>query len=162
MTRRLPLLLLSLPVAIAVSAPATPAYAEPQVYRLTPAEREAAIAAASHRTDTDTPALLPDPGRDRVLESSLYAGDERPDRRVHGEVGMTIGTGGTRGIYGTTVAPLGETGTAAFAFSIGQGRGFYGPYGGYGPGYGVYPGYFSPGYPLSLLPVPAGRPAPVR
>jgi hypothetical protein len=38
------------------------------------------------------------------------------DRRVHGEVGVAIGTGGYRSIYGTAVAPLGNDGVFAFSF----------------------------------------------
>lgn len=36
--------------------------------------------------------------------------------QIHGEVGMMIGTNGTRGVYGTAVAPVGETGSVAFSF----------------------------------------------
>lgn len=35
-----------------------------------------------------------------------------PRRQIHGEVGVAIGTGGFRSIYGTSVVPLGEDGTA--------------------------------------------------
>jgi hypothetical protein len=38
------------------------------------------------------------------------------DGRIHGEVGMAIGTGGYRSTYGTAVVPLGDTGAAAFSF----------------------------------------------
>lgn len=37
------------------------------------------------------------------------------DRRVHGEMGVAAGTGGYRSVYGSMVAPLGETGTVAIA-----------------------------------------------
>ncbi|UAK25148.1 hypothetical protein [Sphingomonas nostoxanthinifaciens] len=37
-------------------------------------------------------------------------------RKVHGEVGMMIGTGGARGIYGVTAIPLGQNGTAVIGF----------------------------------------------
>lgn len=37
-------------------------------------------------------------------------------RRIHGEVGMMIGTNGTRGMFGSAVAPLGATGSVAVAF----------------------------------------------
>ncbi len=36
--------------------------------------------------------------------------------QIHGEVGMMIGTGGARGVYGSAVAPVGETGFVALAF----------------------------------------------
>jgi hypothetical protein len=38
------------------------------------------------------------------------------DRRVHGEIGVAVGTGGYRSIYGTAVAPLGNDGVFAFSF----------------------------------------------
>ena len=38
------------------------------------------------------------------------------ERRVHGEMGVAIGTGGYRSIYGTAVAPLGNNGVLAFSF----------------------------------------------
>lgn len=142
---------------------ATPVLAEPQVYRLTPAQREAAIEAGAERPESA--ALLPEP---RLLvepdshlpPGSLYAdGKTARDRGPHGEVGMVAGTGGTIGAFGTTAVPLGENGMASFAFNIGQGRGLYGPYGGYGgfDGFGPYPGYIGPGFPLSLVPSPRGR-----
>lgn len=37
-------------------------------------------------------------------------------RRIHGEVGMMIGTNGTRGVFGSMAAPIGETGSVAVAF----------------------------------------------
>lgn len=104
-------------VAIALAlAAATPALAapEPQIYRLSPAERDAAIAAASQRTETD--ALLPDPDRDHILGSSLYASDAPRKPEVHGEVGAFIGSGGARGVFGTIGAELGENVFAQFSF----------------------------------------------
>lgn len=38
------------------------------------------------------------------------------DRQIHGEVGMMIGTNGTRGVFGSAVAPLGDSGSVAVAF----------------------------------------------
>ena len=37
-------------------------------------------------------------------------------RRVQGEVGFMVGTGGSRGVFGSAVAPIGETGSVAVAF----------------------------------------------
>ena len=36
--------------------------------------------------------------------------------QIHGEVGMMIGTNGTRGVFGSAVAPLGDSGSVAVAF----------------------------------------------
>lgn len=114
-------------VAAQDTAPAT----APKVYSLSPAERDAAIASASRQPETT--ALLPDPERDRVLGNSLYADDEKPDRKVHGEMSMFVGTGGARGIAGTVGVPLGNSGFAQFSFNQGRypgqnfyGQGFYG------------------------------------
>lgn len=86
-----------LAITLLVAAPASA-----QVYGLAPAEKSAVIDAASRRSDSDNPALLP------ALPQ---------DRRPHGEIGAMIGTGGARGIYGSIDAPLGNSGSAAFAFS---------------------------------------------
>ena len=77
------------PAAIASPAVGPPA---PQVYGLTPEQKEQVLESASRRPDADDPALLPAlPG----------------DRRAHGEVGMMVGTGGARGIYGVVGVPIG-------------------------------------------------------
>ncbi len=122
-----------------------------EVYRLSPAQRDAAIAAGAQRTDTDTPALLPAPGLADLNGRSLYdEGDPaKPDRKIHGEMGMFVGTGGTRGIFGTAVVPLGENATAILSFNHAEGRGLgYGGYG-YGGGFGgLGLGYSPYGAPL--------------
>ena len=122
----------TLAIVLLVAAPALAQ--EPQIYRLTPAQIDAAQAEASHRTDTDTPALLPDPNRDRILGSSLYGSDAPRDNKVHGEVSLFVGTGGARGIAATIGAPIGENAYAQFSFSQGRlpGQYFY-PYGPYRP-----------------------------
>lgn len=126
------MILRTLTIALLAAAPALAQ--EPQVYRLTPAQIEAAKAEASHRTDTDTPALLPDPDRDRVLGSSLYGNELPRDNKVHGEVSMFVGTGGARGIAATIGTPIGENAYAQFSFSQGRLPGqFYNPYGIYQP-----------------------------
>lgn len=72
---------------------------------------------------------------------------EEPDRKIHGEVGVAIGTGGYRSGYIHSVMPLGETGTLALTLS--QEKNGFRPYG-YGPyGYGPYgAGYWrgAPGF----------------
>jgi hypothetical protein len=144
---------------------ATPALAEPQVYRLSPAAREAAIAAGAERPDNG--ALLPDPMFSHLPAGSLYddGTDGRRDRGIHGEFGVIAGTGGTLGFYGTAVVPIGETSTATISVAHGQGQGFGGYGGGFGSAFGgvgydpaFYPyGHFTPGFPLQLLPGPSGR-----
>jgi hypothetical protein len=72
------------------------------VVALTPEQREAALEAGAARAAT---------------ELSGGAGD----RRVHGEMGVEVGTGGARAIYGTAVVPIGQNGVAAFSYGQGQG-----------------------------------------
>jgi len=69
-----------------------------------------------------------------------------PDRKIHGEVGMAIGTGGYRSAYISSVMPLGENGT--LALSIGQEKNGFRPYGYgfYGPAYGRGTGLDPLGY----------------
>ena len=82
---------------LAVATPAvaqTPPAPDP-IIRLTPEQREAALESAATAAEIDPINGL--------------------DRRVHGEMGITIGTNGTRALYGTAIVPLGETGTAALS-----------------------------------------------
>jgi hypothetical protein len=78
---------------------------------------------------------LPDPRRDAALDGVVASGDRRP----HGEVGVAVGTGGYRSVYGRTDIPVGKNGRVSLAFEDtrngysygGYGRGWYGgPYGG--------------------------------
>jgi hypothetical protein len=47
-----------------------------------------------------------------------------PDRGIHGEIGIEVGNHGTRALYGTTIVPLGQTGTAAFSFLTSRSNGW--------------------------------------
>ncbi len=69
--------------------------------RLSPEQREAALEAGATRTA-------------RGLDGGA------PDHGIHGEMGVEVGTGGERAVYGTAVVPLGQTGTAAFSFEDGR------------------------------------------
>lgn len=90
--------------AILLAALAGPSVAA-ETIRLSPAEIEAALDAAPARTV------------DPLAGDTLPFDQLRPDRRVHGEVGAFVGTGGSRGAFGTMVAPVGDSGFAAFSFS---------------------------------------------
>ena len=70
---------------------------------LSPEERAAVLDAAASRPDTSLPI------------NGL-------DRQIHGEVGFEIGSRGQRALYGSTIVPLGENGSAAFSFMTDQGR----------------------------------------
>lgn len=91
----------------------------------------ASIATPCVAQSADTPA----PSRDIVSltpeqrEAALEAGAARAaadlsgnggDRRVHGEMGVEVGTGGERAIYGTAVVPIGQNAVAAFSYEQGQ------------------------------------------
>lgn len=71
-------------------------------------------------------------GLDGVIDG-VVSGD---DRKPHGEVGVAVGTGGYRSVYGRTEFPVGKSGRVSLAFQdtrngYGYGRGWYGgPYGG--------------------------------
>ena len=85
---------------------------------LTPEEREAAVEA----------------GATRAAAESLRNGAS--DRRVHGEVGVEIGSRGERAAYGTLVAPVGQNGVAAISYGTGQGPRWHGRHGRGGGRYG--------------------------
>jgi hypothetical protein len=104
---------------------AVPATAE--VVRLTPAQRDAVIAAAANGPERSA-VLTPEASvRSSVLDRSLYPefhgeGPGVRDRKVHGEVTMFAGSGGTFGMSGTAVMPVGDTGTAAISIMQGTSR----------------------------------------
>lgn len=115
------------------------------------AQEAMSTAGASGNPPTDATARqierwLADSPAAREQEDGVLAGlVGEPDRKIHGEVGVAVGTGGYRSAYINSVMPLGETGT--LALSIGQEKnGFrpYGYYGAYGPGYGPGGPAFSP------------------
>lgn len=93
-------------LAMSVQAQTDPAAAAPATsgtVTLTPEEREAALEA----------------GAAHAANESLRNG--APDRRVHGEVGVEVGSRGERAAYGTLVAPIGQNGMAAISYGTGQG-----------------------------------------
>lgn len=84
-------------------AAVTAQIAEPntvQIVRLTP-EQKAELAAA---------------GTEEKVDTALAQAKAGGDRQIHGSVGMMIGTGGARGVYGTAQIPVGENGEAMIAF----------------------------------------------
>lgn len=71
--------------------------------------------------------------------------DEDGKRKIHGSMGVSVGTGGYRSAYATALIPVGETTTVGVAVSqtdFGKRGGWYAdPYYGGGYGYGFGPGY---------------------
>ncbi|WP_136163387.1 hypothetical protein [Sphingomonas flavalba] len=93
---------------------ATDAEAPAHVIRLTPEQREAAMADGSEKK---VDAALAQATGGGAVDDDALDGIDRPDRRVHGEVGFMIGTGGTRGFYGAAAIPLGDNAGAMISFS---------------------------------------------
>ncbi len=93
----------------------TPVAVQAETIRLTPEQAEAARDAGAAR---------------RAGSASLPPVDTAlSDRRVHGEVGLTVGTGGYRSFYGAAAVPLGDDGEVMLGYDNARGRGY-----GYGPG----------------------------
>ncbi|OSZ65251.1 hypothetical protein CAP39_12285 [Sphingomonas sp. IBVSS1] len=118
-----------------IAAPA----AATEVIRLSDAQRDAVITAAANgpeKAPVLTPVQTPRPSvLDRPLYPEFFAADGPPinDRKVHGEMTMFAGSGGTFGISGTAIVPVGETGMAAV--SVTQGRSRFGNISGFGFGF---------------------------
>jgi hypothetical protein len=90
------------------------------IHRLTDAEIDAIAVAQAQRTDT-APLL----GQANKLATIEEDGNARPKRKMHGEIGFGVGTGGYSQVFGTVVAPLGNNGIFAFSFAHTNGGQFY-------------------------------------
>jgi len=55
-------------------------------------------------------------GTEAQVDDSLLWARSGGDGKIHGEVGMEVGTRNTRGIYGNAVIPLGKGATMALSF----------------------------------------------
>ena len=105
----------------------TPAYAQvagsegATVHRLTQAQIAAISDAQAQRTNVTPPGVADEP--------LAVSGDapSLPKRKVHGEIGFGIGTGGYSEVFGTVVTPLGDNGIFAFTFAQ-QNGGHYNRY----------------------------------
>lgn len=97
----------ALALAEVPAAPASPT----DERRLTPEQVEAVLAeAAAKRHAAETPA----PAAEPVIDDA----DLPPIRDIHGELGVSIGTGGYREMFGTAVYPLGDDGVAAISLDL--------------------------------------------
>ena len=128
------------------------------------AEALAAQAPPAPVTTTTTPPLTTQQQIDNFIYSSppmdqdhrgLLPADRDEDgkRKVHGSMGVSVGTGGYRSVYASGLFPVGENATVGIAVSktdFGKHGGYYAdPYyggggyygGGYGAGYGYGSGY---------------------
>ncbi len=106
---------------IAASALLSPAAASAQAQtppasttderRLTPEQIEAVLAeAAAKRHAAENPV----PAGEPVVDDA----DLPPIRDIHGELGVSIGSGGYREMYGTGIYPLGDDGVAAISLDF--------------------------------------------
>ncbi len=129
-------------ILILAAVLAAPASAT-EVIRLSDAQRDAVIAAAANgpeKAPVLTPVQTPRPSvLDRPLYPEFFQGEGGSvgggvqDRKVHGEMTMFAGSGGTFGVSGTAVMPVGDSGMAAI--SIAQGTSRFGNFGGFGFGF---------------------------
>lgn len=88
--------------------------------------------------------LAESPAATTTPEEALSDGVRLPrERKIHGEVGVAVGTGGYRSGYITSVMPLGDNGT--FALTIGQEKNGYRQY--WGGGRPPFGGPYDYGYP---------------
>ena len=112
------------------------------------AARAQETVATASRTDASPPAATDTAAQvDRFIHKAppVNLDDGMPDgvtpqdepRKIHGEVGATVGTGGYRSGYVSAVIPVGKTATVAVAVSETK----FGRHGGPGAGYGGYGGY---------------------
>ncbi|CAN5191643.1 hypothetical protein BH09PSE3_BH09PSE3_00730 [soil metagenome] len=97
---------------IALMLATAPTLALADTISLTPEQVEAAKEAGARRNAQDA-ALGLEPGR---------------DRSIHGEMGVAIGTGGYRSMYGTAIVPLGDNATLGLSFEREQYNDRYGRY----------------------------------
>jgi hypothetical protein len=80
---------------------AAPAVAFADTITLTAEQAEAAKEAGASRNARDAELGL-EPGR---------------DRSIHGEMGVAVGTGGYRSMYGTAIVPLGDNAVLGLSYS---------------------------------------------
>ena len=85
--------------------PAPPPAAAPDTIRLTDAQRDAILDASTEESAAAARG-----------ERSGSADADDGARRIHGEMGVMIGSNGTRGAFGTAAVPLGDNAGAVISF----------------------------------------------
>lgn len=145
---------------VLTAAPATtpPAVTTPAAPAMTTQEQIAAFLAAN-------PAPRYDDGPRGLVPADR---DEDGKRKVHGSMGVSVGTGGYRSAYASALFPVGENTTVGVAVSktdFGKHGGYYADpyygggygYGGYGYGYGRARGGSQQSVALSVMAGGPGR-----
>lgn len=87
----------AIPCEVTAQSPA------PAERRLAPEQIEAILAEAARKREAAEVSLGPDSAEPQIR------------RQVHGEVGVAVGTGGYREVFGTAIYPMGDDGVAAIS-----------------------------------------------
>lgn len=90
----------------ALAQPSAPASAPPSEHRLSPDEIEAILAEAAKKREVTERSL------------GLETMELQPKPQVHGEVGVAVGTGGYREVFGTAIYPMGDEGAATISLDF--------------------------------------------
>lgn len=93
------------------------ALADPVEHRLSPEAVDAAIAAGAERNRAADALALARTDPAFALPGESVTGR---DRKVHGEVGVGLGSNGEREVFGAVNTSLGNDMTAAFSYDYGQ------------------------------------------
>ena len=81
-----------------------------------------------------------------------------PDRRIHGEVSLSMGTGGYRSAYGAAVMPIGKYSSLAVAVALDlRGKGDGAPPPGCAPGVRIGDRYMEPLWLMQMRAASAAR-----
>ena len=91
---------------------------------------DAPVSTASQSTDQKIAAWLGDKAppsstkttKDQPEEFLRDPSEGQGDRKIHGEVGAAVGSGGYRSAYGVVNIPIGKSSSATVAVSTGRGR----------------------------------------
>ena len=105
-TLRLEWLVSGLLLSIAGQAAGQPAAPMPAERRLSAEQIDAVLAEAARKREAAQARIFPEKVED---EAALP---------VHGEVGVSVGTGGYRELFGSIITPIGDEGAAAISFDF--------------------------------------------
>ena len=92
------------------------------------ASDSAPVSTASQSTDKKIAAWIDDKSDSKPAiqtppgEPLRYPDQEKPDRKIHGEVGAGVGSDGYRSAYGVVNIPIGQSSSATVAVSTTHGR----------------------------------------
>ena len=106
--------------AAALLATAAPAFAEVAPAGQAPANQIAADQLPGDQIASDTVRLSPAQREEALEYGAARSSRELPinglDRKIHGEIGMEIGSNGSHAMFGTATVPLGDSGSATVSF----------------------------------------------